>query len=511
MLPCASPIPIASLNQCIAHTRGVEPRASLGLKPWDWQFWVPTRGPPRPCRGPEAQGVGPAGGGRDLLGPPASTSERGDVFFQGKPHLPNLSMGGGSGQGIGYSSFFLIQAPRLWPFSWWSPPKKLRTEEEKKRILILMSDTGGGHRASAQALKAGFEELYGDAYKIDVLDIWTDYTPWPCNRLPKTYSFLVKYPFLWRLGFLTSQPRFVHVPVTTATAAFVGPQVSRAFDETRPDLVVSVHPLMQIVPVRVLRQRIRNGLQKAINFATVVTDLTRCHNTWYYHRVDRCFVATEASKRQALDMGLKEDQIRLYGLPIRPAFSRKYPPKEKLRKSLQMDPRKPAILLVGGGEGMGPVERTVEALSKVLDVEFQLVVVCGRNHKLVERLKRREYPAGMQVHVKGFVDNMPEFMFASDIMITKAGPGTISEALICGLPMILNAYIPCQEEANIPYVVENEVGLFERNPHKVALIVKGWLGDQAGQLRAMAQRCRKLGQPDALFNIVRELSSMVAA
>ncbi|KFM25763.1 putative monogalactosyldiacylglycerol synthase, chloroplastic [Auxenochlorella protothecoides] len=88
-----------------------------------------------------------------------------------------------------------------------------------------MSDTGGGHRASAQALKAGFEELYGDAYKI--------------------------------------------------------------------------------VPVRVLRQRIRNGLQKAINFATVVTDLTRCHNTWYYHRVDRCFVATEASKRQALDMGLK--------------------------------------------------------------------------------------------------------------------------------------------------------------------------------------------------------------
>lgn len=69
-------------------------------------------------------------------------------------------------------------------------------------------------------------------------------------------------------------------------------------------LSISHHPL-QIVPVRVLRQRIRNGLQKAINFATVVTDLTRCHNTWYYHRVDRCFVATEASKRQALDMGLK--------------------------------------------------------------------------------------------------------------------------------------------------------------------------------------------------------------
>lgn len=78
---------------------------------------------------------------------------------------------------------------------------------------------------------------------------------------------------------------------------------------------------------------------------------------------------------------LQEDQIRLYGLPIRPAFSRKYPPKEKLRKSLQMDPRKPAILLVGGGEGMGPVERTVEALSKVRPSDVGVGVWGGNSHE----------------------------------------------------------------------------------------------------------------------------------
>lgn len=83
--------------------------------------------------------------------------------------------------------------------------------------------------------------------QISVLDIWTHYTPWPCNQAPKGYSFLVKYPFLWRLGFLATQPRFVHVPIATATAAFVGPQVSRAYDETKPNLVVSVHPLMQVL------------------------------------------------------------------------------------------------------------------------------------------------------------------------------------------------------------------------------------------------------------------------
>ncbi len=69
----------------------------------------------------------------------------------------------------------------------------------------------------------------------------------------------------------------------------------------------------------------------------------------------------------------------------------------------------------------------------------------------------RQYPEGMKVLVKGFVDNMPQLMCASDIIVTKAGPGTIGEALICGLPMVLNAFVPCQEEGNIPYVVDNQV------------------------------------------------------
>lgn len=82
--------------------------------------------------------------------------------------------------------------------------------------------------------------------QIDICDIWTDHTPWPCNRLPKSYSFLVKYPLLWRLSFLTSQPRVLHVPAATAVGAFVGRQISQAFEEYDPDLVVSVHPLMQV-------------------------------------------------------------------------------------------------------------------------------------------------------------------------------------------------------------------------------------------------------------------------
>lgn len=272
-----------------------------------------------------------------------------------------------------------------------------------------------------------------------------------------------------------------------------------------------------------MRLRIKNGMQPPTNFATVVTDLTTCHNTWFHPGVDRCYVATEESRRQALGIGLVPDQLRMFGLPIRPAFGRNFASKKKLRKcevglgavcarvsvgclgdrlsgclterlpggaipslagfilrcscsqcvssllfswlprlpasdpgclppppplwcvlvfrSLGMVADKPAILLVGGGEGMGPVEKTVDGVAKVggggrlcgfgcttylcvcvhgigivlvclpekvrapahrmtspcrcshllqqIGAGCQLVVICGRNAKLVEKLQNK--------------------------------------------------------------------------------------------------------------------------
>jgi 1,2-diacylglycerol 3-beta-galactosyltransferase len=403
------------------------------------------------------------------------------------------------------------RAVPLWPLGSSTPIRGgFSLKSRKPRILILMSDTGGGHRASAQALKAGFEHLYGSKYQIDIVDLWTHHTPWPYNEFPKSYSFMVKYPFIWRTNFTITQPRFVHVPLSTIMQAVCGPSISAAFDKYKPNLIISVHPLMQHVPVNVLKRRIESGLQDPnTRFATVVTDLTTCHNTWFYNGVDRCFVATEESKQQALRLGMDGNKLRVYGLPIRPAFSHGLPPKATLKKRLGLDPKKPCIILMAGGEGMGPLEKTVNAVSQQIGARAQLVVVCGRNAALVERLRAKSYPEGMNVNIQGFVTNMPDFMGASDIIITKAGPGTISEALICGLPLVLNAFVPCQEEGNIPYVTENNVGVFETKPKNVASIIKSWLENEGKELKALSARAKALGKPDSLFDICKDLSSMI--
>ncbi|KXZ47364.1 hypothetical protein GPECTOR_36g86 [Gonium pectorale] len=384
---------------------------------------------------------------------------------------------------------------------------------EKKRILIGMSNTGGGHKASAEAIKAAFAERYGSKYEIFIVDLWKEHTPAPFNTLPDSYSFLVKNAFLWRFTYEVTNPRLIHVPYLSVIGSFVAAGVHGALDKYQPDLVVSVHPLMQHIPIRVMRERIRNGVMPPTNFATVVTDFTTCHNTWFCSGATRCFVPTEFCRQLAVSNGMDPDQLVMHGLPIRPAFSRPLPPRPKLRRSLGMDPSLPAVLLVGGGEGMGALEDTVEQLGRRLGDRCQVVVICGRNKRLQERLRARpQGPGHLPLVVCGFVDNIHEWMGACDTIITKAGPGTIAEALIAGLPILLNGNVPCQEEGNIPYVVDNRVGAFETRPDRIAGIIANWLleggPEQRIEFEAMGRRAKSLGRPKAVYQIVDDLAAL---
>ncbi|XP_057862226.2 probable monogalactosyldiacylglycerol synthase, chloroplastic isoform X2 [Cryptomeria japonica] len=361
--------------------------------------------------------------------------------------------------------------------------------ESKKKVLILMSDTGGGHRASAEAIKAAFELEFGDEYKVFVTDLWKDHTPWPFNQIPRSYSFLVKHGTLWKVTFHGTAPRIIHQTNLAATSAFIAREVARGLMKYQPDIIVSVHPLMQHVPLRVLKSK---GLLKKILFTTVITDLSTCHPTWFHKLVTRCYCPTPEVARRASKAGLQPPQIRVYGLPVRPSFCKAIRSKDELKRDLGMDEDLPAVLLMGGGEGMGPVEKTARALGETLYNEKlgepigQLIVICGRNRKLAKKLQSIQW-------------NMP----------IQAGPGTIAEAMIRGLPIILNDYIAGQEAGNVPYVVENGAGRFCKSPKEIANIVAKWFGPKADELKMMSQNALKLARPDAVFKIVHDLDELV--
>ena len=199
--------------------------------------------------------------------------------------------------------------------------------------------------------------------------------------------------------------------------------------------------------------------------------------------VDKCFVPTDVLNQKARSRGLNPSQIVQYGLPIRKGFwadnrrnglrtvdtdaeprqglmnkilgrggkagdstEEEAPATNSLRSKLGIDDGLPSVLVVGGGDGMGGIVEIAKALgiklgSSGASPKYQLVVVCGNNESAQKQLSNEKWGPGVNVSIKGFVNNMDEWMRASDALVTKAGPGTIAEASICGLPCMLFAYL----------------------------------------------------------------------
>ena len=131
---------------------------------------------------------------------------------------------------------------------------------------------------------------------------------------------------------------------------------------------------------------------------------------------------------------------------------------------------------------------------------------------MAKRIGEKDWGKDLNVVVKGFVTNMEEWMSASDAIITKAGPGTIAEALICGLPILLNSFIPCQEEGNVPFVQNLRVGDYKEKPGEVANVLSTWFSPEfENELAAMSKRAREAAKPEALFDICRGLVELIEA
>ena len=431
--------------------------------------------------------------------------------------------------------------------------------EDVATIQILMSDTGGGHRASANALRDAFNvlhetepERFPTKIHCDIVDIYTDYGPFfPYNEYVALYKIMAEYSFLWKWFYEFGATPFglwlnEFMLELTCYAPFEECLTRNPFDANksgqRADMVVSVHPLCQDLPLKILNSLDSDGASRSEGrdtpFVTVVTDLGGAHPTWFNEGVDKCYVPSDVLKRAAMDRRVKEDQIVQYGLPIRRGFWRfgadqtaateeqdeatemegGVHHKPTIRDSLGLKDL-PTVLIVGGGDGMGGIIAQAQAVGEKLESlavskneSYQMVVVCGNNKSAQSTLSppQTTWGSNIEVSVQGFVNNMDEYMRASDILITKAGPGSIAEASICGLPCILSSFLPGQEEGNVPYVEENGFGCYRGSVEGMADTVQEWLASPT-KLEQMRENALIAARPDATLDIARDLADIVYA
>jgi 1,2-diacylglycerol 3-beta-galactosyltransferase len=249
----------------------------------------------------------------------------------------------------------------------------------RPRILFLFSDTGGGHRSAAEAIIEALHLEFGDQFGTQMVDVFKDYAPRPLNRVPDLYPKMVKVPQAWGLGYHLSDGNRRARLITATTWPYVRSAIRNLVAQHPSDLIVSVHLLATGPVLRAL------GSQRP-PFITVVTDLVSVHALWYHRRADLCIVPTAAARQRGLIYGMPSEKMKVVGLPVADRFCQPAGDRRALREKLGWPQDLPVILLVGGGEGMGPLEKTALAIAEA-NFTAALVIMAGRNQRLKADLR----------------------------------------------------------------------------------------------------------------------------
>lgn len=353
-----------------------------------------------------------------------------------------------------------------------------------KNIDFLYFDAGGGHRAAATALSAVAQQQNRDwavrlvhlQEQLDSLDIFRQLTG---LRLEDVYNLILKKG--WTLG--SAQ---LMRPMQWLIKLYHPAQV-RLLDkfwrnDPRPDLVVSLVPNLNRAAYQGLA-RARPG----VPYVSILTDIADYPPHFWMEKQDQYFICgSDRAVEQALAMGHRRERIfRVSGMILHPRFYDLAPlDRTAERRKLGLDAQAPTAIVLFGGQGSPMMEDIARSLDGT-----QLIAICGKNEKLATRMRAMKRTAPM--HVEGFTREVPTFMRLADLLIGKPGPGSISEALRLGLPVIVerNAFTLPQERYNCDFVVENSLGVVLPNFRDIAAAVDKMLEPEAyARYRAAAGR-----------------------
>ena len=366
------------------------------------------------------------------------------------------------------------------------------------KILITYAYAGVGHKKAALAIEKALAGHSGVEVKnIDVLDYTNDFFK---ASYPGVYLFLInKTPTLWGLFYYLLDSRAVDF-FMAPLRKFIHRLNCKKFIEfvkaENPDVVVSTH----FMPSEII-----SGLKESGEFrgklVNVVTDFI-AHSFWMARSSYYFIGAIQRTKNDLLRRGVPEEKIRIMGIPCDPVFSISKG-RENLIKQLGIESGFFNVLIMSGGFGTGPMKEIVAEINN-LDPDtrdkMQLITICGKNELLFHELRKMVQGLKVRLNAFGYMNNVDEFMEVSDIIVTKPGGLTISEALSKTLPMIIVQPILGQETRNCKILTGYGTAVKAKNTREVCELIEEF-ATSPEKMIGTRTRIKLLRYPDAAKNI----------
>ncbi|HLX59511.1 MAG TPA: glycosyltransferase [Ktedonobacteraceae bacterium] len=307
------------------------------------------------------------------------------------------------------------------------------------RILILTARTGGGHLSLADALR----DMLADHYSVTIADMLP-------NFFHLQYRFAGHYAlWLWAAEFhLSNNPRQA-LASERSVASLIESRLKRALDETRPDLVITTHSL--------LSHSVKLVMQKhapAITFAMLFSDPYSVHATWFSApEAEASFAPTRESRELALAAGYDPQRVHLTGWPVREEFYHAgQVDRQEILSYLGLEPGRFTVFLQGGGDGATDYWKSARPLLAACK-DMQIILSAGTYRALLRRFRSIE-----RLRVLPLTREIAPFMAASDVIMGKAGPNVLFEAMALEKPFIATTYFPGQEKGNLEFMQRHGIG-----------------------------------------------------
>ncbi len=340
-------------------------------------------------------------------------------------------------------------------------------DELKKRVLLFYITNRSGHHKAATAIERSLNVLDKETQvtTIDLVRYVHPYSSWMINKL---YAFIIKkIPRVWGniydkkkvFKILNPLQKYVHYCDLS--------KINNIIKKLDPDVVACT----QAFPCGLMASY-KKRYKARYKLIGVVTDFW-ANRFWFDSCVDYYVVSSDWCQAGLLKSGISNDRLKKFGIPIEPEFSINYS-KEEVAEQFGLAKNKPAILLMGGGSGIGPLSRVAKLLDRS-SLDFQMVIVCGKNKKLYKWFSRQEF--NKKVKVFPYIHQVHKLMEFSEIIVTKPGGITISEAMCKQLALLIMTPIPGQEGNNLKFLLENGLGLKANTPEKVVEHAENLLSD----------------------------------
>ena len=370
---------------------------------------------------------------------------------------------------------------------------------ERARILILTASIGSGHMRAAEAIRAALaEHEQADTMHVDVVDFMAREVSTVHYLMKRIYLTMLRFvPDLYDVFFRIAGKNTSGGIVRSAFAQVMVRTMGRIIKAYAPDLIIATHPFPEGAAAL---WRMRYGGTFAL--AALLTDYA-LHAIWLVRSVDQYFVATNTMADEMAERGFDSHTVRATGIPIvRANYSLA---REAAQKQAGLTEDLPTLLLMGGGLGLGGMDRTLAALEEV-EQRLSILVVAARNAALEAHARSAACSSRHVIRVFSYTDQVSVLMRAADLLITKPGGLTISEAFAAGLPLLLHDPIPGPETENAIYATRRGAAVWLHPGERMAPAVEEIL---AHRIPAMRRAARDCACEDAARHVADTLTGML--